>query len=493
MSRFTSSLAALALLCASGAVAQEAGTPEPPAPDDWGQALRDDARAFHDLIAESHPGPVDTENPEFVSLLEGGLKTALERARTADSYQHWYYALSEYQASFNDGHLNLHDFAKMGHVLPRRWPGFITGLQIDPNGAEQHAVLLSREPDGPPEGAVLIECDGRSADVLAADVVGRAAGRWNLRSRRVNFAGALFLDWGNPYAARPQTCVFDVEGRPTTYRLSWRDVSLETQQEGLAAGRTTRFTAPIEMREWTGGAWISLGGFDGNPTGVDGVRLVPLQAEVEANAAKLRATPRVVFDLRGNNGGSSAWINAMARTLWGDSWVDARAPRSEGVDWRTSIANQETIEGYKARFAQQPEMLDWANAITDGLQQARAEGRELWRQASEDQTAPDANPTTDMTARVFVLTDFGCASACLDAVDLLKALGAVHVGQETSADTLYMEVRGRRLPSGRATAVVPMKVYRGRTRGSNEPAVPAHLWTGALSDTAGLERWIAAL
>jgi len=32
------------------------------------------------------------------------------------------------------------------------------------------------------------------------------------------------------------------------------------------------------------------------------------------------------------------------------------------------------------------------------------------------------------------------------------------------------------------TATVPMKVYRGRARGSNAPAAPTHVWTGALSD-----------
>jgi hypothetical protein len=98
-----------------------------------------------------------------------------------------------------------------------------------------------------------------------------------------------------------------------------------------------------------------------------------------------------------------------------------------------------------------------------------------------------------MGARTYVLTDYGCASACLDAVDLLKSLGAVQVGQETSADTVYMEVRSGPLPSGRVNANIPMKVYRGRARGNNETAMPAHEWTGALADTAGIEAWIAGL
>src|SRR5690606_34266356 len=98
-----------------------------------------------------------------------------------------------------------------------------------------------------------------------------------------------------------------------------------------------------------------------------------------------------------------------------------------------------------------------------------------------------------MKARTWVLTDSGCASACLDAVDLLKALGATQVGQETSGDTAYMEIREEPLPGGRVVARIPMKVYRGRPRGDNETHVPLHEWTGALADTAGIEAWLAGL
>ncbi len=49
------------------------------------------------------------------------------------------------------------------------------------------------------------------------------------------------------------------------------------------------------------------------------------------------------------------------------------------------------------------------------------------------------------------------------------------------------------MTSGLGSAVVPMKVYRGRARGSNVPWRPAHSWTGAMTDTPALEQWIASL
>ena len=496
MSRTLAAASAAAVVLAALAapvLAQDAAPAPTPAPADWGTALAQDARAFHDVILDSHPGPVDVENPGFTPHLEAGLALALERARTADSYEDWYFALQEYVASFNDGHLALKDWAGMGHVWTAHWPGFLTGLRTGPDG-ERHEVVFSRDPAAPPEGAILIACDGRPAGALAAEVIGRGAGRWSLPSRRAVYASALFVDQHNPWIRRAEQCEFRVGTETRRYALTWRELPDAVRDEGFAAARSPRFTTPIELRAWSGGQWIGLGGFNGDPASADGVALTALQAAVEARAAEIREAPAVVFDLRGNGGGSSAWINALARTLWGEAEVRARSPESEAVDWRPSEKNIAQIEEYRVLMGSNPEVAAWLTAAADGMRAARAAGQPLWREPEEAEaaSAAPAGPSP-MTARTWVLTDAGCASACLDAVDLLKALGAVQVGQETSGDTAYMEIRDEPLPGGRVVARVPMKVYRGRPRGDNETHVPAHVWTGALADTAGIEAWLAGL
>lgn len=484
-SRFVGLLAVAALFAGA------AGAEEKPvaAPADWGAALAEDARAFHAVIADSHPGPVDRENPGFNALLDAGLATALERARTADSYEDWYFALQEYAATFNDGHLSLSGYAPMGHVWRAEWPGFLTGLRQG-----SHTVVFQRDPAAPPLGAVLQACDGKPADAFAAEFVGRAAGRWTLTSRRTAFAATLFVDQKNPYVTRPVRCTFLVDGEPKGFDLVWRDLPDAVREEGFAAARSPRFTSPVELRTFDGGYWIGLGSFQPAVDSDEGRRLTALQGRVEAEADAIRAGGIVVFDLRGNSGGSSSWVYGLARALWGKDWVASKQPRSERVEWRTSQANIEQIAAYHGLLGDDPEIKRWLDVIEAGLRQARAEGQALWLQSDDEAAeAAPAAPVTAMKARVYVLTDYGCASACLDAVDLLKALGAVQVGQETSGDTVYMEIRRAPLPSGRVVAGVPMKVYRGRARGNNETAVPAHEWTGALADTAGLEAWIRGI
>lgn len=482
---------AVALAPAAPAMAQDAPAP---ATTDWGKALAEDARAFHAVILDSHPGPVDPENPGFRKLMDDGLALALKRARAAKTYPDYYFALTEYAASFDDGHLGLTGFNNPAWTWTSRWPGFLTGLRDG-----EHRVVFSEDPAAPPVGARLVECDGRSAADVAYEMAGRTAGRWNLSARRERFASTVFVDQGNPYLRRPERCAFEVDGRTQAYRLAWRDLPTETRDKGFAAARAPRYTTGVELRRWSGpGHWISLGAFDGDPTSAMGLKLTALQADVDANRAALQAAPVVVFDLRGNNGGSSAWIYAIAQSLWGKPWVDAKQPRSGGVDWRPSAANIAHFKEFRATFAKaekpDPEILAWLDGAIAGMEGARGAGKPLWLQRDDEGAAPalPAAPSP-MKAKTFVLTDGGCASACLDAVDLLTALGAAHVGHETSADTLYMEIREQPLPGGRVTAYVPIKVYRGRARGSNVPATPVHRYDGALGDNAAVEAWLAGL
>lgn len=485
-------LAATSLLGASApALSQEVA--EVAAPADYGQALREDATAFHAAIAGSHPGPVDPENPGFRALLDGGLRTALDRAETAQTYEDWFFALQAYSASFDDGHLGLSRYAPMGHEWRRRWPGFLTVLR-----GEHAEVAFSQGGERPPMGARLISCDGRDAGALAAELLGQGAGRWSLRSRRVAQSASLFVDAYDPYVTLPESCVFEADGQRRSWDLSWAPMSDAEADEAFAAASSPRHTTGVGLRAIDGGYWIEMGSFEPDASTGDGMRLTALHEQVVANADAIRAAEVVVFDLRGNNGGSSTWSSEIANVLWGEAWIGDRSEGSEAVDWRVSTANHAAVVEYEQMFAGNPEIAEYLGLMVTGLAEAMARGDTLWRQpdlSDDDGTAatPEAPATTAMRARTYVLTDYGCASACLDAVDVLMAAGAVPIGQETSADTLYMETRTEMLPSGRAQVHLPMKVYRGRARGNNETVVPAHVWTGEMSDTAGLEAWVAQI
>jgi hypothetical protein len=499
------------LLAASvPAAAQAPPTPStpraPPTPADlraraaergWGETLRLDAQALHDEIAANHPGVVNDEDPGFRRLNDEQLRIALERAVTARTYAAHFYALRAYASAFNDGHLDLGAFGATPFENTH-WPGFLTAY-----GADGEQRVATRADDSPlPLGARLIGCDGRSAEQVLEENVGRFAGRWMLRSQRMGWGGELFADWGNPYVRRPQRCTFDVTGQTREFVLNWQPIG----QPELV--RKFYNLAPQVRREFgarslaDGTRWITLGSFNAAPESASGRALPPLIAGLRADRKALARARAIVLDLRANRGGSSDWSRQIAEIIWGRSAL-ARLPRDTAVvDWRVSEANlaslRESRDRQLAGGTLSPEMRRWFDGATTGLAEALARGEHgLWRQREEEEAQTRGTPRRRDRQRlagpVYVITDAGCASACLDAVDLWRSLGAVHVGQTTSADTFYMDIRSATLPSGFIGVSMPRKVYRGRSRGANEPVVPVHAFAGDIADTAALERWIPGL
>ncbi|WP_395613253.1 hypothetical protein [Allosphingosinicella sp.] len=497
-------LAAFALLAFS-ATATGQTSPAQPTPAElraraaargWGETLRMDAQALHDDIAANHPGIFNGSDPGFRRLNDEQLRIALGRAATARTYAAHFYALREYVAAFNDGHLDLGAFgASPGD--DSHWPGFLTAYGAD--GEQRVAV---RADDGPlPLGARLVGCDGRSAEQVLAENVGRFAGRWMLRSQRMDWGRALFADDGNPYARRPQRCTFAVDGQPREIVLNWQSIPHRELVQKF------RSLAPQVRREFgdrtllDGTRWVTLGSFNADPQSQGGRALPPLIAALRSDRDALARARAIVLDLRANDGGSSDWSRQIAEILWGRPAMNRLHGPPVRVDWRVSEANLASMrEGRDRQSAGghlSPEARHWFDVVITGLGQALARGEHgLWRHPADSvpvRTAPATADPPGLAGPVYILTDAGCASACLDAVDLWRALGAVHVGVTTSADTFYMDVRNVALPSGIVGASIPRKVFRGRPRGDNVPVVPVHPFMGDIADTAALERWIAGL
>ena len=460
---------------------------------DWSAALRVDAVALHADIAANHPGPVNREDRDFAARNDAQLKRALDRTRSAKTYADYFYAMRQYVASFDDGHLG---FAVFGNTPEEyRWPGFLT--RYDEAGEQR--VFVSEAWSPVPVGARLVECDGRSADAVSEEVLGSILGRWKLRSQRRRFGAGLFIDKTNPYVMHPARCTFEAGGVATTVDLDRRPIEPMTLFEKMSINQKSGQRG-VGIRTLADGTrWVSLPSFNGDPESEPGKALSSVVATLSKEGKALRAAPAIVLDLRGNGGGSSDWSHQIGRSIWGEGALAALPPNKATVMWRASAANLAALdEAYRQRMKSGSLSRDaqrWFEESIRGLRGAIASGESVWHPPSNAVTKapPPGLPAHRLSGPVYVITDFNCMSACLDAVDLWRALGAIHLGQETSADTLYMEVREAKLPSGVGVITVPMKVYRGRARGNNEPVVPHRPYSADINDTAALEAWVATL
>ena len=482
-------------LLAGPAAAQGADPSWMSAPRDWSATLSQDVEAVARALEDTHPGMYDPRNPGFRPQAEAVLAEARARARDTRDAGGWWWAMRALIAGFDDGHVQIGLVPSGG--LPSRWPGFLTVYR----GADQ--VVGSRDEldeATPPLGARLIACDGVGADALARQRVGTFRGRWFLEAQKVQFGDWVFMNATNPWTPEMVSCSWEVEGTTRTYPLSWRPIApadLGARRSAMARSSAPDFgLSPLD----DGAYWLSMPSFNGDPESEAYAALTSLLAEVRSRRDDLRAAPYLVLDLRGNGGGSSQWSYELARELWGEAWMQARpmAP-IESVDWRASDGNIAAIQAFRDQLAAadgDARMLAWADEAILGMRGAQAAGEPLWRDMGAPPSAPiaSAEPTPRaLRGPVYVLTDASCASACLDAVDRGKTLDAVQVGRETGADTLYMELRQVDLPSGQARVWLPMKVYRGRARGNNEPQQPDHLFEGDMADQAALQAWIRTL
>ena len=208
--------------------------------------------------------------------------------------------------------------------------------------------------------------------------------------------------------------------------------------------------------------WISMPSFSERRTAIS-----ELTEEIESRADELRKASILVFDLRGNTGGNSAFGTRIVTALWTQEvyldWVQVSA---KAVEWRASAANAEHVRGISDRFARKDraDMAAHWSSIADGIASEVETGNAYFRQDFQQReiTRTLAAP---VTARVVVITDAQCASACLDFMDRVHVFPSVlHIGEETSSDTQYIDVRSVILPSRMGAFTFPLKVYRERQR-----------------------------
>lgn len=491
------------LLFGSLVVFAAASAAQAPKERDWAKALAEDAQALHDDIAANHPGSVNKLDPGFAANNERQLVIALQQAKGAKTYGDYFYPLRQYVSSFNDAHMSFGAWGDTPNEY--RWPGFAT--HYDGNGA---VVVAADEPGAPvPKGARLIECDGLTADQYAEATLGKMWGNWSLDAQRQAKGWHLFLDESSGLIPVARQCTFHVGEATKAVTLKWQPLAIDRVIK-IVEALTQRQQPNFSARTLADGTrWLTMPSFDGNPSS-EAVKVLPgMIAGVQRDRAHFATAPAVILDVRGNGGGTSDWSRQIAVAVWGQTAIDALPSGPDvHVDWRASPANLSAVAtAYAERRKSDgfsPDTDSWYRSTIAGLGVAIARKQELWRHVSFDAKVEQTRPSTTVNERtakplprlsgpVYVLTDFVCMSACLDALDLWTALGAVQIGRATGADTLYMENRSYKLPGGLTGGSMPMKVYRGRTRGSNEPAMPRHRFSGDIGDTKALEQWVVTL
>ncbi len=468
MNTLARSLLAAALGAAMLALPASAQAPPtaPPAVTDWRAAARVDVLAAYDLYAANHPGMHDPANPGFTAQLARARDAALPLAERATDRRSYLAALGAFSAVLADGHALL--FARpAGAPVPVYWTGFIAAWR------DGRLLVNQAEPDAlVAVGETILSCDGLAPAALLRE-------RPPSRNFRPEEAGQWWVyapfafQTAAPPAERIRACrVRGMDGRARDVTLAWTaaPAGLNGRMRIAAEGEQPE----IALSEPRPGIFhIGLPDFQPDAAGI--AAYARLYEAARARRGELLRARAVVLDLRHNNGGSSDWSRDLAAILWGRPQVDRALAdyfRGGEIWWRASPGNIAHMDEMAQGVRTAGREAEAQAIVATGAAMAAAARRSDPYHRVPIETAPPAGPPpppSDFTAPVYVITPGGCASACLDAIDIFTRFANVRlIGAPTSADSTYMEVRVQDLPSGIGRIVIPIKLYVGRPRASGE-------------------------
>ena len=480
------------LLAAFISLAAASFASTPSTPEEWQMAAAQDLKAAHNLLRDNSPAMiVNKDSARFRSWLEQGYTIAQKRIRKVHDGRGYAFLLKGYAGGFRDSHVQIILDKDSGIDIrtPVAWPGFVLGWRRGRYCVVWHS---SGAVHVPPLGARLEECDGKTVAELVRER-DRFDGNVELESGRFFAAPYLLADRGNPYVPRPERCRFLIGNKSIVYNLSWRSVAKPDFQRALAVS-IAKINRKLDVFQYGKGIWwLAIPSMDHQQDwGM-------FFGAVEKNLAAIRKAPLVVIDLRGNDGGDSAFGEKLENILWGKPFADSRRSVSSPELWVASKVNRDHWRKTLKNFSADPNTTTAEKAYIQQtlkeLDVALATGRRsfIYRDVPPGRASVGApNP---IRGRVVLLADHYCISACLDLMDDFLAMPRViQAGTITAADTIFMDMTLVSLPSGLSQLGFGHSALFERRRPSNQPyePTPSLQWRGSPDDDAGERRWLQA-
>lgn len=449
---------------------------------DWPAIARRDMEFAGSAMASMHAG-VAAGQPSVTVPLETGLRTGLAEASLVHDELGYRRLMARFVSGFGDPHTSID--------LRQSMQGW-TGLVLDRVDGRYRVVWS--EPGWPsalpPAGAEVRSCDGVWFGTYLQMAVAPFA-KFSVEYDRTFSVLAIQSMYDLGLGWTPKSCVFVLrDGSRKTYALALRSTGdPATARQAKAAWQRVRSPGtPVGLSSFGAGkSWVGMPNFDGAASG----------AAYEALYPRLAVLPKsgwVVFDLRGNGGGNSAWGNRALAALFGEAFADRLAAVGGAEKYLVADANSEALLKH---YMTAPEFASSRESTAADLARVQAamgagEKLALVRGKPGDADRPAVPAKRPHGPRIAAVIDRTCFSSCMNFLQQLRAIDdTVVLGEPTSGYSPFGEISVVALPSGLGSLHVPTAWFK-TAQATREPFFPDLAFSGNMADTAALQRWVAA-
>lgn len=471
------------LLLSVAATASHAATPATTPATNWNGVARQDMQFAIDTLRNSHAGVVGGKL-DAAAPLEAGAQSALIEAGQVQTERDYKRAMMRFIALFGDPHTAVNLKLKTG-----AWTGVVLD-RID----GQYRVIWS-EPNWPnalpPANALAQSCDGVwIGTYLKTSVAPFSQHSMEYAAAASEHAQQAMFDNGLGWT--PKRCTFTLpDGSAKSFDLPLRSVA-DIGTERIAEVRKKYFARarPPGIYPLAKGMHVvSMPNFDGAKSGAAYEKMYP-------ELARLRSAKWIVFDLRGNGGGNSAWGTRALQALYGDQYGEQLGEMASYS--KRLLADKATVAQFQ-KFADAPENKAYRDEYLDIARRLEASMQQGERLAIvEDSTEADNLALGAKVRqrpggpRLAAVVDRSCFSSCMSFLLQLQAIGdTVVLGEPTKGYSPYGEINSFALPSGNGALYVAAALYASR-QATREPFVPDLAYRGNMADDTALTKWVAA-
>lgn len=295
---------------------------------------------------------------------------------------------------------------------------------------------------------------------------------------------ALIVD-GNDFIPTPRTLSL-INHKGEAYKLELQYTKMNSE----ANKRVNRVRNPenkkFRVDLFSGGVWIRIPSF--YPTEEEEVYFRGMLASLQELGNKQEY---IIFDMRGNRGGSTGWERPILRNLCGDNFIKSLGNKHDyNSKWEKRIRVSKKNLAYFKQFYTNAQIKEFAGKLAK-----REDFYNIkWDIYSETDNLFTNNENAKIRAKIFVLTDNFCTGTCwLFVREMLQIPGITHIGQTTAIQKPFTKPQTIRLPSERFDFFVPIQEHIFPATNHGKPFIPSIIFEGDINNDSRVADWIIEL